>query len=188
MSGVKIGGRRGRVGLRMSMRAVPLALALLAMMPILSPAPARADSVGEATGLTETELNGAIVRRAFEVWAEGENVFGELLAEGVVWTIFGSDPVAGTYHGRNDFVQRASVALVSRLRTPVVPTVHAIWAENDTVVVRFDGSATTTSGAPYRNQFVWIFWMEGGEVTRAEAFLDLAAYREVVENNDPLDP
>jgi hypothetical protein len=31
----------------------------------------------------------------------------------------------------------------------------------DTVIVRFDGRATTTSGAPYRNQFVWIVRLPG---------------------------
>jgi hypothetical protein len=38
--------------------------------------------------------------------------------------------------------------------------------------IRFDGTATTTSGAPYANQFVWIFRMEDGVVVEAEAFLD----------------
>jgi ketosteroid isomerase-like protein len=63
--------------------------------------------------------------------------------------------------------------------------VHHIWAVEDRVIIRFDASATTTSGAQYRNQFVWIFRMEDGSVVEAEAFLDLAAYQEVVDNNEP---
>jgi len=180
--------RRGSNRLCLLIRAASLVLSLVATTPFLSQMPAQADPAADATDRSETERNRAIVRRTFEAWANGENVFGELLADDVVWTSFGSDPVAGTYNGRDDFVQRASVPLVSRLQTPLIPKVHAIWAEGDTVIVRFDGSATTTSGAPYRNQFVWIFWMKDGEVTQAEAFLDLAAYREVVENNDPRDP
>ncbi len=42
---------------------------------------------------------------------------------------------------------------------------------------------TTTSGAPYRNQFVWIFRLRDEIVVEAEAFLDLAAYQQVVDNN-----
>ena len=129
--------------------------------------------------------NEAIVRQAFDKWAEGGNVFAELLAPDVRWTIPGSGPVAGTYIGLKDFVERASAPLVSRLATPIVPTVRHIWAIGDTVIIRFDGSATTTSGAPYANQFVWIFRMSNGVVTEAEAFLDLAAYQEVVDNNAP---
>ncbi|MCO6423171.1 nuclear transport factor 2 family protein [Sinorhizobium meliloti] len=97
----------------------------------------------------------------------------------------GSAPVAGTYRGVEDFVERASAPLISRLATPLVPRVHHICADGDTVIVRFDGSATTTSGAPYRNKFVWIFLMKNGAVVEAEAFLDLAAYHAVVDNNEP---
>jgi ketosteroid isomerase-like protein len=133
----------------------------------------------------ETTQNEAIVRRAFDNWAKGGNVFAELLAPDVRWTIAGSGPVAGTYVGLKYFVDRASVPLISRLATPIVPKVHHIWAIGDTVIVRFDGSATTTSGAAYANQFVWIFRMANGVVTEAEAFLDLVAYQQVVDNNAP---
>lgn len=134
-----------------------------------------------------TARNEAIVRQAFDNWAKGTsgNVFTELLAPDVKWTILGSGPVAGTYLGLKDFVDRASAPLVSRLATPVVPKVHHIWAIGNTVIIRFDGSATTTSGAPYANQFVWIFRMNNGVVTEAEAFLDLAAYQRVIDNNAP---
>ena len=132
-----------------------------------------------------TARNEAAVRRAFDNWAKGGNVFADLLAPDVRWTIHGSGPVAGTYIGLEDFVERASSPLISRLVTPLVPSVHHIWATGDTVIIRFDGSATTTSGAPYANQFVWIFRMANGVVTEAEAFLDLTAYQRVVENNAP---
>ncbi|QIB66924.1 nuclear transport factor 2 family protein [Kineobactrum salinum] len=164
---------------------VVLLLPLLATTPVLSEAPGWEDARMEATDRTETERNRETVRRAFEAWANGESVFNDLLADDVVWTIHGSDPVAGTYQGRDDFVERAAAPLASRLQTPITPLVHAIWAEGDAVIVRFDGSATTSSGTPYRNQFVWIFRMEGEVVVRAEAFLDLAAYREVIDNNEP---
>lgn len=130
--------------------------------------------------------NEALVREAFERWAAGGSVFDALLAPDVRWTIHGSGPVAGTYESRDSFVKDASLPLVSRLSSPVVPDVHAIWAVDETVIVRFDGAAITTSGAAYENQFVWIFRMEDGLVVEAEAFLDLEAYQEVVENNEPV--
>lgn len=129
--------------------------------------------------------NKAIVGDAFEKWRAGGNVFAELLAPDVVWTIHGSGPVAGTYHSLDDFVERAATPLNSRLTTPLSPEVHNIIADEDMVIIRFSASATTTSGAPYRNQFVWIFRMKDGSVVEAEAFLDLVAYQQVVENNEP---
>ncbi|MEO1605422.1 MAG: nuclear transport factor 2 family protein [Pseudomonadota bacterium] len=133
----------------------------------------------------QTADNEKTVRDAFDTWAEGEYIFGQILAPDVVWTIHGSGPVAGIYTSMDDFVERASVPLVSRLATPLIPEVHDLWAIGDAVIIRFEGSATTTSGAPYNNQFVWIFRMEDGLVTEAEAFLDLMAYYEVVDNNAP---
>lgn len=165
--------------------AVAWGMPLLTVTPALSQPSRQEVASPEAVERTETERNRDIVQRAFEAWANGESVFNDLLADDVIWTIHGSDPVAGTYNGKENFVSRASAPLVSRLQTPIVPEVHAIWAEGDVVIVRFDGSATTTSGAPYRNEFVWIFWMKESVVTRAEAFLDLAAYREVVNSNAP---
>jgi ketosteroid isomerase-like protein len=129
--------------------------------------------------------NKSAVQAAFEKWRAGGNVFAELLAPDIVWTIHGSGPVAGTYRGLEDFTRRASAPLVSRLTGPIIPEVRSIWADGNVVIVRFDGSATTTSGAPYRNQFVWILRMDGGRAVEAEAFLDLVAYQRVVESNEP---
>jgi len=164
-----------------------LALASLFLITVASAAQAQGaaharTAVREAT--VETR-NKAIVKAAFETWRAGGDVFAELLAPNIVWTIRGSGPVAGTYRGLEDFSRRASAPLISRLTGPVMPEVRSIWADGDVVIVRFDGSATTTSGAPYRNQFVWILRMNGGRAVEAEAFLDLVAYQQVVENNEP---
>ncbi|AEG57125.1 nuclear transport factor 2 family protein [Sinorhizobium meliloti] len=145
--------------------------------------PAHADTIAPTADIEAQNIT--TVRAAFDKWRAGGNIFAELLAPDVVWTIHGSAPVAGTYRGVEDFVERASAPLISRLATPLVPRVHHIWADGDTVIVRFDGSATTTSGAPYRNKFVWIFLMKNGAVVEAKAFLDLAAYHAVVDNNEP---
>ncbi|MDQ6436471.1 nuclear transport factor 2 family protein [Mesorhizobium sp. LHD-90] len=149
---------------------------VIASVLVAATAPARSDQT-DMTARNET-----IVREAFDNWRAGGNVFAELLAPDIKWTIHGSGPVAGTYVGVEDFVERAAAPLTSRLATPIVPEVHGIWASGDTVIVRFDGSATTTSGAPYTNQFAWIFRMNDDRVTEAEAFLDLAAYQAVVDN------
>ncbi|RAI02139.1 ketosteroid isomerase [Acuticoccus sediminis] len=164
-----------------ALRQVALAVGFAALV-MAAPASARTAADG-----AREDANREIVRAAFEAWANGESVFEALLADDVVWTIHGSDPVSRTYTGRDSFVEDASMPLVSRLTGPVVPEVRQIWADGDTVIVRFDGTATTTSGAPYENRFVWIFQMADERVVRAEAFLDMTAYRAVVDNNRPRD-
>ncbi|WP_434031174.1 nuclear transport factor 2 family protein [[Pseudomonas] boreopolis] len=158
---------------------------LLAMALIASITAAYANAVTGQVAQATQARNETIVREAFEGWAAGRGNVFDLLAPDVRWTIHGSGPVAGTYHGVDEFLQRASAPLVTRLSTPIRPVVHHIWAVGDRVIIRFDGSATTTSGAAYRNQFVWIFRMEGGSVVEAEAFLDLVAYQQVIDNNEP---
>jgi ketosteroid isomerase-like protein len=162
-----------------------LALASLFLITVASAAQTAAPARTASREATVETRNKATVKAAFEKWRAGGDVFAELLSPEIVWTIHGSGPVAGTYRGLEDFSQRASAPLVSRLRGPIMPEVRSIWADGDAVIVRFDGSATTTSGAPYRNQFVWILQMNGGRVVEAEAFLDLVAYQQVVENNEP---
>lgn len=158
---------------------------LIALAFVIAVAPVQAST----TPTSEAEVrNETLVREAFEAWAAGSGNVFDLLSPDVRWTIHGSGPVADTYDGVEDFVQRGSVPLVSRLASPLTPNVHDIWAVGDRVIVRFDASATTTSGAPYRNQFVWIFRMEDGSVVEAEAFLDLVAYQNVVDNNEPRQP
>jgi len=168
--------------------AAPARNRLFALALVVVVAPAQASATAAAPAADTEARNEAIVRDAFDAWAtQGGNVF-DLLASDVRWTIHGSGPVADTYSGVDDFIQRGSAPLVSRLAGPLTPTVHHVWAVDDRVIIRFDASATTTSGARYDNQFVWIFRMEDGSVVEAEAFLDLVAYQEVVDNNEPREP
>lgn len=134
---------------------------------------------------SEERSNLQIVQSAFARWSAGGNVFEGLLAEDVVWTIHGSGSVAGTYNGLRDFTEHAARPLVSRLATPLVPRVDFMIGDCDRVIVRFGATATTASGKPYRNEFVWIFRMAAGHVVEAEAFLDLVAYQRVIESNEP---
>lgn len=135
---------------------------------------------------SDERSNLQIVQSAFARWSAGGNVFEGLLAEDVVWTIHGSVSVAGTYNGLRDFTEHAARPLVSRLATPLVPRVDFMLGDCDRVIVRFGAAATTASGKPYRNEFVWIFRMAAGHVVEAEAFLDLLAYQRVIESNEPL--
>ena len=132
-------------------RAFVLAWALLVAIEPAAVAQTGVTSRAVVRDATVEARNKSAVQAAFDKWRDGGDVFAELLSPEIVWTIHGSGPVAGTYRGLEDFSQRASAPLVSRLRGPIMPEVRSIWADGDAVIVRFDGTATTTSGAPYRN-------------------------------------
>lgn len=157
------------------------ALLALAFLSVLWSAVAAAEATAER--------NQRLVERAFANWSAGRgSLFDDLLSPTVVWTIRGNGPAAGTYHGREDFLRRAVRPFAQRLATPIVPRVEGIWAREDQVVVRWMGTATARDGAPYRNDYVWIFKMDGQRATRVEAFLDLVPYQDVIDRIALADP
>ncbi|MEH3024034.1 MAG: nuclear transport factor 2 family protein [Pseudomonas oryzihabitans] len=131
---------------------------------------------------SRSEHNRQVIQRAFAAWTAGTGSFFEdVIAPDVVWTIQGSGPAAGAYRGRQDFLRRAVQPFAQRLATPIVPRVQAIWAQDAKVVVRWSGTATARDGVPYRNEYVWIFDLDGDRAIRVEAFLDLAPYQEIID-------
>jgi ketosteroid isomerase-like protein len=135
-----------------------------------------------ASDSTDAESrNKRIVTQAFDRWASGgAGFFDEILATGVVWTIKGSGPSAGTFHGRDSFLDRAVRPFVSRLSIPVRPVNRQVWADGDHVIVNWDGEATARDGVPYRNSYAWILRMRDGTAVEVTAFLDLTPYDEVL--------
>src|SRR5690554_2154871 len=97
-----------------------LALAIGVALPLAFASPA------SASPTDITERNEATVREAFENWAAGSGNVFDILSTDVRWTIHGSGPVADTYNGVEDFLQRGSVPLVSRLSSPLTPEVRHI--------------------------------------------------------------
>jgi ketosteroid isomerase-like protein len=133
------------------------------------------------------EHNRQFIAKAFARWAAGGTTFYEdVLAPDMVWTIKGTSPMAGRYEGRDAFVARAVAPFTARLSSSMQPTVKHIWAEDDHVVVQWDGAATAADGQPYRNSYVWIFRMENLRATEVTAYLDMVPYDEVLQRI-PLD-
>jgi uncharacterized protein len=153
-----------------------------AMAPVLSPTEAHARDPAQVRAAESTApQNKQLIARAFERWAAGgTGFFEEVLAPDVVWTIEGSSPTAGVYRGRQDFMERAVKPFANRLAAPVRPSVKQLWAEGDHVIAHWAGAATARDGRPYRNSYVWIFRMRGGRAVEVTAFLDLAAYDDVM--------
>jgi uncharacterized protein len=132
---------------------------------------------------TPTEHNRALVREHFERAARDGTLsstgnFYDILAEDVEWTIEGA--TSRTYTSREEFLVDGANPVLLRLATPTHPTVRGLHADGDTVVVRWDGTATALDGVPYANRFCWIFTLRDDRATRVSAFLDTAPIDELI--------
>jgi uncharacterized protein len=126
------------------------------------------------------EANRRAVQEGFDNWRRGaaKGVF-DLLASDVKWTIVGRSTVAGTYHSRRDFMDQVTIPFNSRLSTPLVPTVRAIYTDGDMVIVLWDGAAMARDGRSYENTYSWYLKMRDGKIVSATSFEDSIAFDEL---------
>ena len=170
---------------QLEQRLVELLLALsaaLLSLGALVPLHAAANTASPGSTLQQTaESNRQFIADAFTQWQQGgKTFFQDVLSPDVVWTIKGTSPVAGTYRGRQDFLDRAVKPFADRLSAPIRPVVKDIWANGNDVVVHWDGATTAADGVPYSNSYVWIFRMKDRRASEVIAFLDLAPYDDVL--------
>ena len=108
----------------------------------------------------------------------GEGGVFDLLAPDARWTIVGNSVMSGTYHSREEFLSSVIRPFNARMSTALVPVVHALYADGDTVIVYFDASATARDGSPYTNTYTWYLHMKDGAVMEAIAFFDSIAFND----------
>ena len=113
-----------------------------------------------------------LIRSAFDDWAAGTGGPFALLADDVRWTIVGNSPVARTAPSRADFLDTVIGPFDARLSAPLVPTVRALYADEDWVIALFDAEATARDGLPYRNTYTWYLRVVDGAIVEAIAFFD----------------
>jgi uncharacterized protein len=122
--------------------------------------------------------NKALVEASFDRWRSGTGGPFELLAPDAEWTIVGSSPLSKTYHSRKEFLDKVIDPFNARMATPLVPTVHGVYADGDMVIVLFDAAATTRDNRPYHNTYSWYLQMKDAKVIKAIAFFDTRDFDE----------
>ncbi|WP_199180161.1 MULTISPECIES: nuclear transport factor 2 family protein [Micromonospora] len=119
------------------------------------------------------------VRRAFARQNAGGDIY-DILHDEVEWTIVNGR----TYTSKAEFLAQGSAPIMDRLASTLVMTIRDMWADGDTVIIRFAGDATATDGVDYHNEYCWIWQLRGGDVVRSHAFLDMVAVRELIDRID----
>ena len=150
---------------------------LLVLTAFKSTAMAQADS---------EEKNRRIIQVGFDNWRRGTGSVFDLLASDAKWTIVGLSTASGTYHSRRDLMDQVILPFNSRLSTPLVPTVRAIYADGDMVIVLWDGAAIARDGKSYENTYSWYLKMRDGKIISATAFFDSIAFNDLWKRVRPV--
>jgi uncharacterized protein len=125
------------------------------------------------------EKNRQAVKAGFDNWRRGIGSVFDLLASDAKWTIVGLSTASGTYQNRRDFMDQVIIPFNARLTTKLVPTVRAIYADGDMVIVLWDGAAIALDGKPYENTYSWYLKMRDGKIVSATAFFDSIAFNDL---------
>jgi ketosteroid isomerase-like protein len=76
------------------------------------------------------------------------------------------------YTSRKQFLDEAITPLSARLSKQITPKVRALYADGDTVIALWDGTAVAKDGKPYNNTYSWYMTMKNGRIVKAVAFFD----------------
>ena len=124
----------------------------------------------------EAETNRATIAKAMDAWAAGTGGPYDLLADDAVWTISGNSLASKTYPSKEAFMSEVIRPFNARMQTRLIPSVHALYAEGDTVVAHFDAKGNARDGQLYTNSYAWILTLKDGRIVRAFAFFDAKAF------------
>jgi ketosteroid isomerase-like protein len=129
-----------------------------------------------------TDLNRERVRAAFEAWREGTAYVSDIFAEDMTWRIEGHSKASRAYASKQEFVDEVLTPFGARFRDgerfrPIA--IRAIVADDDTVVVVWDGHGVANDGIPYDNAYAWVMKMRDGLVIDGTAFYDSIAFNEL---------
>lgn len=169
-------------------RAHRLGLAglLVAFVALVSPLPIGSASPPAAGSYTPTESrNLAIVQAGFDKWKAGTGSPIDSLAPDGSFEVTGNSMIAGVYTNKQDLNARLFGPFNARLIGGLKPTIRNIYADGDTVVAFYDGTATANDGQPYHNTYAWFMQMRDGKIVRVEAFLDSLALNDLWQRVPP---
>ena len=138
--------------------------------------------------MTQTETNREIIRQAFEAWRQGTGPITDVFAPGMVWRIEGHSAAAKEYRGTQQFVDEVLAPFGARFAggQPFRPVIiRGVYADDDTVVVIWDGRGIANDGQPYENSYAWIMKLDSGKVVDGTAFFDSISFDDLWSRVQP---
>jgi uncharacterized protein len=132
--------------------------------------------------VTRTKSSRDIIRRAFDAWRRGAGPITDVFAPDMAWRIEGHSAASKEYSSKQEFIDEVLVPFGARFTAsePFRPvTIRAIYADDDTVIVVWDGRGIANDGQPYENSYVWIMKLTDGKVVDGTAFYDSISFNDL---------
>jgi ketosteroid isomerase-like protein len=128
---------------------------------------------------SSTEDNRQIIRAAFEAWQAGTTPITDVFAADMVWRIEGHSVASREYTNRQQFIDEVLTPFGARFVAgerfrPI--RIRSIHADDDTVIVVWDGRGIANDGQPYENSYAWFMTMRDGKVIDGTAFYDSISF------------
>ena len=130
------------------------------------------------------ELSIAYVRGIFKNLESGDGKgFFDHVADNVDWIVEGTNPLAGHYHSKADFLAHTFEKLAKVLpQGAELHTEHVLVSE-DWAVVELHSLATAKNGFRFDNRYCWVCRFVNGTIVEVRAYLDSVFVARLFEEN-----
>jgi ketosteroid isomerase-like protein len=119
-----------------------------------------------------TQENKRLLQEVFAGLAQSDaRPLVRAMAEDFRWTLMGASSWSRSYEGKSAVISELFGTLATHMeRITTIP--DRIIAEDDMVVVQAHGANTTKAGAPYNNQYCFVFRLEDGKLKELAEYMD----------------
>lgn len=112
--------------------------------------------------------------------------FWARVAEDVDWTVEGTHPLAGRYHGKAQFIEATFTRLGGVLPDGVKLEVTHFYLDGDTAIAELHSTSTTNEGAQFANNYCWVCRFDGDVIVEVRAYLDSMMVAYTILRNERL--
>ena len=125
--------------------------------------------------------NKQLMQQIFEELSKGNSEpFVASMADDFRWTVTGTTKWSRTYEGKQSVLAELFGPLRARVKGRLRTTAHRMIAEGDFVVVEARGSNTTKSGAPYNNNYCFVFRLSDNQLKEVIEYFDTELVADVL--------
>jgi ketosteroid isomerase-like protein len=124
------------------------------------------------------------VRALFKGLESGNGAaFFAHVADDVDWTVEGTHPLAGHYHGKADFQDHTFRKLEKVLSNGAQLHVANVITSGDWAIVELRSLATAKNGFRFDNRYCWVTRFADGKIVEVRAYLDSAMVQRLFDEN-----
>ena len=132
------------------------------------------------------KLTKQFVEKLFRNLENGhQDQFFSQVAPNVLWEVMGTHPLAGVYHGKQEFLDHTFVRLKKLLKGgPVLKVSNILITEDAPIaIVEMVQLSYSINDKPFNNKYCWIVKFENEVIARVRAYLDSALVQALVNEN-----